>query len=281
MTIRARAHAWLELARISNLPTVWTNALVGVALGSEGVGLPAGRAGLAVVALSFLYIGGMVLNDAFDATRDASVRSGRPIPSGRIGRVPAFAVGGTLLALGVATLTPAGPMAIAAGGALAAVILLYDWLHHLAPITVALMGVCRGGAYVVAAAAAGGVVDSRGLIVCAVGMTVYVIALTVLARSEHTSERRAGVMLAGVVLPVPLLAAAVLLPSPVSWAAPTFVAVVLAGWIWHATRLTATEPPQPVAAVMGWLAAICLADVLFLVRLDEPVAAAVAAGCFV
>ncbi|HEY1081657.1 MAG TPA: hypothetical protein VGE29_05310, partial [Prosthecobacter sp.] len=56
--------AWLELARISNLPTVWTNVTAAWLL----AGGPWREAALGwlVLAGSLLYTGGMILNDAAD-----------------------------------------------------------------------------------------------------------------------------------------------------------------------------------------------------------------------
>ena len=69
----------LRLGRVSNLPTVWTNVaaaavLAGVPLASLGV--------LALaVACSLFYVGGMFLNDAFDASSTGGcVPSVRSLP---------------------------------------------------------------------------------------------------------------------------------------------------------------------------------------------------------
>lgn len=70
----------LRLGRISNLPTVWTNVLVGVLL--TGAALGDARLPLLMLALSLFYVGGMFLNDAFDREFDAQHRPDRPIPSG-------------------------------------------------------------------------------------------------------------------------------------------------------------------------------------------------------
>ncbi len=63
---------YLRLGRVSNLPTVWTNVLAGVALTGVWVA-PAPLAFLAL-ALSLFYIDGMYLNDAFDREIDARER---------------------------------------------------------------------------------------------------------------------------------------------------------------------------------------------------------------
>src|SRR4030095_6179699 len=86
---------FLILARASNLPTVWSNCLAGWLLGGGGdwleVAIPrvrgAGvRLNFAILCLgaTFLYTGGMFLNDAFDADFDRHFRPERPIASGAI-----------------------------------------------------------------------------------------------------------------------------------------------------------------------------------------------------
>src|SRR4051794_180552 len=86
----------LKLGRVSNLPTVWTNVLVGMAL----VG---GEPNLVVtlwlgVAVSLLYIAGMYLNDAFDHKWDAQHRPERPIPAGEVTARAVFIAGFGMMA---------------------------------------------------------------------------------------------------------------------------------------------------------------------------------------
>lgn len=100
--------ALLELMRVSNLPTVWSNVIVGTSAGfvvgaAQGNGdytaahfdvyvngLLAQPASLLFIPLplmlmiSMLYCGGMVLNDYWDRDIDAKERPSRPIPSGRV-----------------------------------------------------------------------------------------------------------------------------------------------------------------------------------------------------
>src|SRR5580698_6010042 len=89
----------LILGRVSNLPTVWSNCLAGWCLGGHG-----SVASLVWMALSasFLYEGGMFLNDAFDAEFDYHHRRTRPIPSGAITEREVWRWGWVWLALGLA-----------------------------------------------------------------------------------------------------------------------------------------------------------------------------------
>ena len=86
----AKVRAWLVLTRGSNLPTVWSNLVAGWLLGYAytdrfpwALGLLASFFGL-LLGVSLIYVGGMILNDAFDARWDAERRSTRPIPAGLV-----------------------------------------------------------------------------------------------------------------------------------------------------------------------------------------------------
>src|SRR3954467_13369572 len=71
----------LILGRTSNLPTVWSNCLAGWLLAGGG---NAHNLFPLLLGATLLYVGGMYLNDAFDAAFDAQYRRERPIPSGAI-----------------------------------------------------------------------------------------------------------------------------------------------------------------------------------------------------
>ena len=89
---------FLKLGRVSNLPTVWTNALARTVLAGNPSVWPVVIVG---IALTLFYTGGMWLNDAFDAQIDAEERKNRPIPMGEIAVGTVFAVGYAMLGAGV------------------------------------------------------------------------------------------------------------------------------------------------------------------------------------
>jgi hypothetical protein len=171
----------LRLGRVSNLPTVWTNALAGVVL-SVGFLSPGGWA-LLLIGLSLLYVAGMYLNDAFDAGIDALQRSGRPIPRGEVSRGMVFAIGFALLAVGILCLALLGGGAALAGVLLAAAIILYDWLHKKTALAPLLMALCRWLIYPLAALAAYGAMTSS-LLWGATGLFCYIAGLTYAAKQE-------------------------------------------------------------------------------------------------
>jgi 4-hydroxybenzoate polyprenyltransferase len=179
----------LDLARVSNLPTVWSNVLAGAVLGFalEAASPSVRPVVVAGLAGSLLYSGGMFLNDAFDAEIDARERPERPIPSGRIGRTSVFVTGFAMLAaaLGLLVAFADGTSALA-GLAIAIGVVVYDRFHKGVVWSPVVMGFCRAGLYVMGALAAGSV--ARGIVLLpALGLLLYVVGLTHVARFENAS----------------------------------------------------------------------------------------------
>src|SRR6202049_4733015 len=142
----------LKLARVSNLPTVWTNVLAGTVL--AGAAADDRRVALVALAMSLLYVGGMYLNDYFDRSIDARERPTRPIPAGDISASVVAIIGFALLGAGVALVALAGVVATIVWLALAFTIVVYDALHKANPVAPLVVGVCRALVYAGAAAAA-------------------------------------------------------------------------------------------------------------------------------
>ena len=193
---RGRARSYLLLARISNLPTVWTNVLAAVIV----AGAPATAVMPALAAVSLFYMGGMFLNDAFDAAFDARLRADRPIPAGDVSRPEAFIAGGVLIASGEGLLlwAPHAVPAITWGLALAAAITFYDVKHKGQSFGPVVMGLCRALVYCLAAAGAMGFVPLPA-VMAALTMWIYVIALTWVAKGAGLGHAVPW-MLAGICL---------------------------------------------------------------------------------
>lgn len=144
-----RLRAWLESTRGANLPTVWSNLLVGwllaAAFGANLDGAAFPRLGLLLLGGSLLYTAGMFLNDAADAEWDRARRPERPIPSGRLEPRLVRFVGLGLLAGGLSLWVWLDPVALGfAGLALAALVLAYTRWHKTHPAPAPwLMGACR------------------------------------------------------------------------------------------------------------------------------------------
>ena len=200
-----RPRAYLELSRLSNLPTVWTNVLAGTLL--------AGWAAVPTVlvapllALSCFYVGGMFLNDAFDHRIDADRRPARPIPAGAVGVVEVYVVGFGVLVLGELILvgttfvaTPGTGDAAAYGALLAGAIVYYDWRHKRDPLGPVVMAGCRGLTYVTAAAIVAPPLAPRVLI-GALAVSLYVGGLTVVAKTGRWGRgTTVAVLIAGIAL---------------------------------------------------------------------------------
>lgn len=181
---RPRWRAYLLLARVSNLPTVWSNVLAGM-MAAGAVVSPETFARLAL-SISLFYVGGMFLNDAFDAEIDARQRPERPLPSGDVTLREVFTVGAALLVAGLLLLPREGP-SLLFGALLAAAIVFYDYQHKGAAFAPLVMGICRGLVYVIAGAATAGVTGA--VVAGALVMTAYVAGLTVVARLAGADAR--------------------------------------------------------------------------------------------
>jgi 4-hydroxybenzoate polyprenyltransferase len=189
MEARATLKAYLDLCRVSNLPTVWTNVLAASLLAGGGI-LERGPAALAAVALSLFYLGGMALNDLCDCDHDRLQRPSRPIPSGRIPVTDARLFTLTLFAAAFLVLALAPwPAALPAALLLLAVIYAYDRHHKQNPYSVLLMASCRFLVYVVAALAVSGRVAAPVLLAGAIQFG-YIVLLSLVARWENVRSEK-------------------------------------------------------------------------------------------
>lgn len=172
----------LVLGRASNIPTVWSNCLAGWLLGGGG-SIP--HLILLCVGASALYIGGMYLNDAFDADFDRQHRPERPIPSGAItaGEVWGFGLGWMILGLVIMFILGWGTGFL--GVMLVLSIVIYDWIHKAIAFSPFLMALCRFFLFLAAASTSReGVV---GLAIwSAFALACYIVGLSYVAKSEST-----------------------------------------------------------------------------------------------
>lgn len=221
-------HAWLELGRVSNLPTVWANTLHGfgaaVYLAARGAGMlpPAGlgtyldQGFMLLVGMSLIYTAGMVLNDVCDAAVDARERPGRPIPSGRVSRRSAGVVGVALLLVGVAaTAVYASAAVTLLAILLAACVLAYNLFHHHRAAGAVLMPSCRALVILTAGSVLGFNVMLPGgwlhLALPAATLAVYTAVISAVARSEAKPGQAARQrIVVALIAAMPLLDAAFL-----------------------------------------------------------------------
>jgi 4-hydroxybenzoate polyprenyltransferase len=273
----SRLAIYLRLGRISNLPTVWTNAWTGAILGGAAVDAALGL--VLAVALSAFYVGGMFLNDAFDWRFDQQVRPERPIPRGLISVAEVYAVGLGLLAVGLALLAAASALAdgamaaaLAAGAVLAALIVYYNWRHKGDPFSPLVMALCRAMSYV-AAAAAGGTALAAQVLWGACALTAWVIGLSYVAKQENLREVRNLWPLA--FLAGPLLYGVSAAPGgPYVLSAGAFI---LAWAVYAVSYLVRGEGRDIPRAVVSLIAGISLVDALILLVAGAPAGWAI--GC--
>ena len=253
----------LSLGRVSNLPTVWTNMLVGLMLAGAGVASPVLVP--LFIALTLFYVGGMYLNDFFDADIDAKERPERPIPSGRVSRRSVGVAGFAMLALGVALMTyvalalsPSLWPALAAF-ALASCIVLYDSNHKYNPLSPFVMGLCRILVYFCAGTSVIAALPDA-LLLAAVVLLCYLIGLTYVAKQENLG--RVSNMWPLAFLAAPLVYGVVLAGEQASvW---PFLALLLV-WILVALRFVVRRGPGDIPrAVVSLIAGICLLDAMLI-----------------
>ena len=176
----------LVLGRVSNLPTVWSNCLAGWILAGGGEWE---RLMLLCAGASLLYVGGMYLNDAFDADFDRQHRIERPIPSGAISRAAVwrwaflwFALGAGLLAA-VAQDVHDRTQTMSLVVLLLGTIVLYDAVHKAFILSPILMAACRF--FLILLAASVGDIGITGLSIwTAVVMASYIVGVSYIARQE-------------------------------------------------------------------------------------------------
>jgi|APTNR8051073442_1049403.scaffolds.fasta_scaffold01377_6 hypothetical protein len=297
--------AWLELSRISNLPTVWTNILAAWAVAFGGFQYY--QLGMLMLGGSFLYTAGMILNDVADVRFDRQFRPERPIPSGRVSLAAALVV--TVVLLGCGAWLMIGP-----GGAngwlvlaLILAIVAYDFYHKPWAGSVIVMGACRTLLYLSAGYAAGAGrhlrLSSDGgraqfsmdqihawhwprltwdldgpLLMHAAVIGIYIIGLTLVARGESRPAEQSGLMraLSRLLLWSPgLLAAAFIFMGGQVQNLPILAAFTAC--VMYAMRRMKAGGPA-IGDAVGWLlAGIVIVDALAIAPASLPIALGIAA----
>ena len=246
----------LILGRVSNLPTVWSNCLAGWWLGGgeNFANLP-----FLFFGVSALYVGGMYLNDAFDADFDRQHRPERPIPSGAISLPAVWGWGLAWLGLGALSLIFIGKTTGALGLLLIACILLYDATHKVITASPWLMGACRFWIYVIAGSTAGGGLNGWP-IWCGVALALYVAGLSHMARVESSRATIPRWPFALLVAPVILA----LLMDPGENRVPALLlSLILVLWIARCVRPMFQGSQVNVGRIVsGLLAGIVFVDLL-------------------
>lgn len=252
----------LVLGRVSNLPTVWSNSLAAWFLVG---GVPDTRLLFILTGGSLFYTGGMFLNDVFDAKFDSIHRPERPIPSGNVSLVQAFAFGMAQVLAGAGIFFLAGaalPWILGLTG----LILIYNATHKNFAMAPIVMAGCRL-ALILSAASAAKTAISSPLLVYGAALFFYVAGVGFLARSESKQGPPPHWPFLLVAASSPFLLA---LSWPLSATSGLAVAALLL-WGIQAFRFTIGPQPSAVAAVGRLLAGLPLLDALAVACTASPI----------
>lgn len=269
-----RLRPYARLLRLPNVFTVPGDVAVGYWVLDGAGAFVSPRLGWAIAAGCAIYLAGMIWNDVFDLEIDRKERPERPLPSAEISVPTAIFLGAIALIVGMLAAGLAGPMTALAGGALALLVLLYDWTLKNTLAGPVAMGACRSASVVLGMSAAWLTTDvaSQGrswMWLVAIANGVYIAGVTILAKREATtSRRRQGVfavvlMVMGLALHVGVWQA--LAPSA-GWGVG--ILLVYLGWlgVLLASAIGSLQPPAVQAAVKG--------GILGIIAIDAAVAAA-------
>lgn len=250
--------SYLELIRAANLWTAAADILAGASV--VGAGGPAIL--LLVLSTIGLYGGGVVLNDLFDAQRDAAERPERPIPSGRITPRQAALFGTVLLLFGIGAAFMAGLGSGLLAIAIALSAVCYNAWTKAHPIFGPLnMGLCRGLNLLLGLSAAPLLLFDDawlGLI-----PLTYIAAVTLTSKGEVHGGRQGTLLLSiGLIGAVLLALAALAFQSPIPfWETLPFLALFAFRVVppfWEAYRLPQAVPIR--TAVKRGVLSIVLLD---------------------
>ena len=190
----------LAMSRFANLPTVWSNGLLGVLIGWSAFSDQAHLCPICVtllgISLSFLYLGGCFFNDWHDLDFDTKTRPDRPIPSGRWPRQTILSLSIILMGGGLALITfispPAGLFAL---GILICILAYTKW-HKISPASFFFMAGARALIYPTAAFSLlswnqftqSGDQITALLILLGVGLGGYILGISLTARAETSKD---------------------------------------------------------------------------------------------
>ncbi len=276
------------MLRISNAPTIVSNVIVGVALAevthkelwSDRLNPPPIQLlkpfFIITIVLLILYFAGMILNDAFDAKRDRTLRPNRPIPLGLISVTQAWVTGLILLAVATLLSFKTGVAAGLATSGLAFVILLYTFLHHTVFLAIPLMALCRAMVYFTAVSAFTTEFSGTLFVFCG-AIALYTAVLTLVGSAENKTRSKyswaiwATLISAGV--PTILLG----FDSPIAW----FTLIVFTAWITFAWSRFLPVIFRPISGMHALIAGFALLDCVLIASIDEYTIMITSGFCFV
>ena len=256
------AEAWLQLARISNTPTVVSNTVAGAVLASTAA--EAGEVAVVAGSMALFYTAGMILNDLLDFEVDVRERPERPLPSGAVSRPAALTAVIVLFVAGETMLLLEGTEPFLAGLGLIGLIVLYDAWHKGNPLSPVLMGACRAMVYFVAALAVAAEVPLEVSIAAAV-LLMYIVGLTQVAKAEGGSLLAAW----------PLAAVLAAIAYWAGWVDSVWYVLLLVAFAaWVGWALWLIRGPRRIGqGVVSLIAGVALFDALAVASVDGSLAA--------
>ena len=161
---------------------------------------------LLLISSAGLYLGGMVLNDVFDAKLDAIERPERPIPSGRIDLRSARIFGALLMLVGFGSAAAVSLGSLLIAALIVVGVLLYDGYLKSTIAAPLGMGTCRFLNLMLGASAATSITSvwQTTPMTVAAGLGIYIIGVTLFARNEAGKSNTfgllagAGIMVCGI-----------------------------------------------------------------------------------
>jgi len=177
--------AWLSLLRVPNLFTVPGDPLAGYFLAVGVLGSWGWQVAVVMLVSLLFYAAGLFLNDVADQKYDAQHHSSRPIPAGHVSVRSVMMVAVLMLVFALGLCAWVGVFCLYVGLGLTGVILLYDFVLKAVPVAGALcMGLCRGLSLLLGASVCG-IAPNVSVIAAALLLTMYIAAVTHLARGER------------------------------------------------------------------------------------------------
>ena len=184
----SKLKALLDLGRISNLPTVWTNVLAMWLLAGGGDHML--RLFPLILGASLIYMAGTTLNDAVDVKFDREHRPERAIPSGVLTEQQVWIIGLAEMGLGALILLIMAKVSFFWLFLLCVAIFVYNFIHKANPRSIYVMGACRAFLYFTAASSVlETTVDlSFTILIWGTAILAYIAGLSLVARGESTGE---------------------------------------------------------------------------------------------
>ncbi len=214
-----KLHDWWTTLRAANLPTVWSNVVLGVGLSGLSISnVPTLPFLSALIGTSSIYLAGMAMNDGFDAAFDRACGSARAVAAGRITPRWACAIGLALLLFGFACVIFGGmmnattcqsPYWVLAAAGLSMTVVTYNLVHRWSGwLSAALMAICRICVPLLTALLITDHVSAAVWMACA-AIGSWTIGVTLIGRGERGGEPRIGGglwwMMAAALMAVPLI----------------------------------------------------------------------------